>query len=625
MFSNSFSLDADTALEFVDRLVYAKTKEHLSDLERLVFLGSWEGKTYGAIYADNPEYIEKVVGYKLWHKLSDVLGEKIKKKILKGAVERAFKQQEKIAIIYREHMPDVQLAKSLRQSVQSVGYPLLANLDASSGVGDTWVNQLDSKLADCNYFILLLSTQMAMSELVIDILQRIKDRAVEYNHHAPWLWTLRMNVDDSPVALNHALRNLFAQAQRYDWFKAGDEDYLLQDLQSTIQTGAKAVVSTDSTDSTVDIKDNQSRYSRLSNSNLQQHPISIAPLPSPVAEPELPQGQVRLESLFYIERQPQESQCYDEVLRPGALIRIKAPRQMGKTSLMARILYHAGEQGYRTVPLTFQHADKDIFNSLDKLLYWFCIQVSRRLHLPSRVQDFWTDTYGSKDKCTIYFEDYLLQEISHPLVLGMDEVDRVFEYPDIAADFFGLLRAWYEEAGYGIPGSSVWQKLRLVVVHSTEGYIPMDINQSPFNVGLPIKLQEFTKDQVEDLANRHGLDWAPDQTGQLMTLIGGHPYLVRLAFYHVSRQQISWDDLLNSASTESGIYGDHLRRHLWCLQHNDALATALSKVLDHQRPVRLESEYSFKLHSLGLVKLQGNGVIPRFELYRQYFKDRLEP
>ena len=52
---------------------------------------------------------------------------------------------------------------------------------------------------------------------------------------------------------------------------------------------------------------------------------------------ELPRGQVPLNSPFYIERPPTELICFEEILQPGALIRIKAPRQMGKTSLMARI------------------------------------------------------------------------------------------------------------------------------------------------------------------------------------------------------------------------------------------------------------------------------------------------
>jgi len=112
-------------------------------------------------------------------------------------------------------------------------------------------------------------------------------------------------------------------------------------------------------------------------------------------------------------------------------------------------------------------------------------------------------------------------------------VDRVFQYPTIADDFLGLLRAWYEEAGYG--DSELWAKLRLVVVHSTEVYIPLNVNQSPFNVGLPIELSEFSAEQVADLARRHGLNWQINMVERLMNIVGGHPYLVRVALYHIAQ------------------------------------------------------------------------------------------
>jgi serine/threonine-protein kinase len=331
-----------------------------------------------------------------------------------------------------------------------------------------------------------------------------------------------------------------------------------------------------------------------------------------------------LDSAFYIERVPYEAQCYREILQPGNLIRIKAPRQMGKTSLMSRILYQAKEQGYRTVHLSFQHADMEVFSSLNDFLQWFCGKVARKLRLPHPVDQYWSDnTYGSKDNCTIYFEDCLLTQMDSPLVLGLDEVDRIFNYPKIADDFFGLLRAWYEEAGYGNSDSSLWEKLRLVVVHSTEVYIPLDINQSPFNVGLPIELSEFSPEQVFKLANRHGLDWQANEIEQLMAIVGGHPYLVRLAFYHLALQHLTLDDLIKTAPKESGLYGDHLRRHLWKLQQHPELGAAFSRVVNSGGPVELESVLAFKLHSLGLVHLQGNEVTPRFELYQQYFSERL--
>ena len=620
MLSRDFAMDADAALEFVDRLVYAKTEKHLNDLERQVFLGSWQGKTYEEIYPFKADYIEKSVGFRLWHKLSDVLGEKITKKRLKGSIERAIKQQKQIAIIYRQQTPDAQLAETFGQAVQTIGNPLLANLDTVSNTGSSWASQLEAKLTCCHYFILLLSAQMAVSEMVIEILQRIWDHHVNHYNRKPWLLVLRLHTDP-PFSLNHDLRNYLAQAQQYSWAKPKDETALIQDLLQIIQTGGLPQKLSGS------ISDLESHIAKtelpIPTSEPSRPHLATSP-PSPVADPELPRGQVRLASAFYIERHPQDTLCYEEILKPGALIRIKAPRQMGKTSLMARILCKAREKGYQTIPLSFQHADQEIFSSLEQLLRWLCVRVARKLNLPPRLEDFWTDAYGSKDNCTAYFEDYLLPEIAAPLVLGMDEVDRVFQYSAIVDDFFGLLRAWYEEAGYGYDGSNLWEKLRLVVVHSTEGYIPLDINQSPFNVGLPIELKDFNLDQVTDLARRHGLNLPPDQIDQLMTLIGGHPYLVRFAFYHIAQRQLTWSQLLESAPTESGIYGDHLRRHLWILHRNADLATAFGKVLTDQKPVCLESESAFKLHSLGLVELRGNGAVPRFELYRQYFSDRLK-
>jgi hypothetical protein len=60
---------------------------------------------------------------------------------------------------------------------------------------------------------------------------------------------------------------------------------------------------------------------------------------------------VSFDSPFYVERPPIEFDCYNEIEEPGALIRIKALRQMGKTSLTNRILAHARSQNYQTVRL----------------------------------------------------------------------------------------------------------------------------------------------------------------------------------------------------------------------------------------------------------------------------------
>jgi transcriptional regulator with XRE-family HTH domain len=328
---------------------------------------------------------------------------------------------------------------------------------------------------------------------------------------------------------------------------------------------------------------------------------------------------------FYVERVPYESQFYQEILKPGALIRLKAPQQMGKTLLIERVLSQARAQGYQTLTLSFELADSTVFTDLRKFSQWFCASISQYLSLPNKLDEHWDDIFGCNSNTTAYFQDYLLPKIDSPLVVALDKVDLVFEHQEIANDFCRLLRSWYDIARRGDRSSVLWKKLRLVVVHSTEVYSSLDINHSPLaGVGLVVELQEFSPEQVQDLARRHGLGWSATQVERLMAMVGGHPHLVQLAFHHIKHQGITLEQILQTAPTEAGIYSNHLRRHLGTLQQHPELATAFSEVVKTDSWVTIESARVFKLHSMGLVKLQGNEVKPRCDLYRKYFCDRLQ-
>ncbi|HEY9849029.1 MAG TPA: AAA-like domain-containing protein [Leptolyngbyaceae cyanobacterium] len=333
---------------------------------------------------------------------------------------------------------------------------------------------------------------------------------------------------------------------------------------------------------------------------------------------ELPGGSLDLASLFYVDRPPLESRAYEEIGKPGSLIRIKAPKQMGKTSLMVRLLHQAEKLGYRAVSLDFELADSEVFSDLNQFLQWFCATVTDDLELPIQLDTRWSKFLGSKKNCTNYFEKYLLPQIDTPLALGLDAVDRVFPHEKIADDFFGLLRAWHEKSKQ----SDIWKNFRLVIVHGTEVYIPLSKDQSPFNVGLPIELPEFNSLQVWDLAKRHNLDFNHNQVDKLMAMVGGHPHLVRLALYKVARDNISLESILKDAPTETGIYGEHLRSHLWYVERNPEFAEAFKEVVETDNPVQIKTAIAYKLNSMGLVHLQGNQVTIRNDLYRQYFQER---
>ncbi|MDM9583471.1 AAA-like domain-containing protein [Nostoc sp. GT001] len=71
-----------------------------------------------------------------------------------------------------------------------------------------------------------------------------------------------------------------------------------------------------------------------------------------------------------------------------------------------------------------------------------------------------------------------------------------------------------------------------------------------------------------------------------------------------------------------GAFGDHLHRHWWNLKQHPELARAMKQIVAKNTPIQLEPIEAFKLKSMGLVDLENNYVIPRFNLYRQYFRDR---
>ena len=349
-----------------------------------------------------------------------------------------------------------------------------------------------------------------------------------------------------------------------------------------------------------------------------QSPVSLKKIP--LNQIQFPDGPLPFNSPLYIERPPVEELVLKEIHKPGCVIRIKAPKKMGKSSLVHRIIAHRQAKEYKTVYIDFQEADNIIFSSLDKFLRWFCANVSRQLHLTPKLDDYWDEDMGSKVSCKIYFEAYLLSQITEPIILALNEVNQIFEYPTIARDFLPMLRFWHEVAQQ----VEIWQKLRLFVVHTTESYIPLHIHQSPFNVGLAIALPPFNLEQVQELTQRYGLSWEDTESSQqLMGMVGGHPYLVNLALYYLRREEMTLSELLQKASTQTGIYRNHLRSHLLTLREEPELLTALNKIVKTDNSVEIDAIVAYKLESMGLIQLDGNHAKPSCSLYRLYFQEHL--
>jgi AAA-like domain len=329
---------------------------------------------------------------------------------------------------------------------------------------------------------------------------------------------------------------------------------------------------------------------------------------------ELPGSPMNAASLFYVQRDPSEP--YLEILeQPGALLRIRAQQKMGKTSLLYRLLAQLPKDEYRVVRFNLRRdVEQQTLREFSQLLQWFCSTIRDALDLDDTG---WKGPLPTvKSKASEYVQNFILPSIELPLVLILDDADWLFEYPEIAKDFFTLLRGWHENSKS--PGMEIWENLRIIVAHSTEDYLKFDA--SPFgNVGEVVRLRPLDQSEIQYLAKQYGLETlSARDIVSLVNMVGGHPYLIQQALHHL--KTVDLNQVLTLAPTLEGIYKTYLNELSVRLKTQDILHSALKQVIDSKTNVQLTEEQIFKLEGMGLVKLQGNQVRLSCELYRQYFQ-----
>jgi hypothetical protein len=106
---------------------------------------------------------------------------------------------------------------------------------------------------------------------------------------------------------------------------------------------------------------------------------------------------------------------------------------------------------------------------------------------------------------------------------------------EFSEDFFGMIRSWHNNRAN--PTKRAWKKLDIVLVTSSEPYMFIKSqHQSPFNVGMTLRLEDFQPAQMQALNEFHGSPLSSHELARLTELLSGHPYLTRKALYAVAGQ-----------------------------------------------------------------------------------------
>lgn len=507
----------------------------------------------------------------------------------------------KIFISYRHVEPDQSLAGFLVGHFRQKGLDVF--IDTQMLTGTRWIVEIESQLRSSDFFVVLLSKDSIRSAMV----RKEVWIAHELSQREDRRFTILPVRANFTGALPYDLSAYLDTIQYAVWKNGEAFDTVAQQLLAAIQHSTALPLAGKSEAEPQDI-------------TALFEATEAAGAPLPAADPRfvLESGAVKFDSPYYVRRD--SDQRFEELTQlAGQTIIVKAPRQFGKSSLLARADVGSTQSGQQAFYLDFQQVDTKFLDSLDSLMLYIARKLARHFKSLIKPAEFWDDDLGAKDNITNFIEDALLADAASPILFLFDEVDWLFKL-SFRDDFFATLRVWHNLRAR----HAMWNQLNLAIAHSTEPRLFIqDLTQSPFNVGFQIRLDGFDLDQFAGLNSKYGRPLKTgDEVRKLFDLVGGHPFLSRQSLYALITNRWSSAELEKESTNDTGPFGDHLRRFLWSLQNNAELKASMSQVL---RNGQCDSEAHFqRLTSAGLVRGETrNAVHARCRLYRDYFSKHL--
>lgn len=192
-----------------------------------------------------------------------------------------------------------------------------------------------------------------------------------------------------------------------------------------------------------------------------------------------------------------------------------------------------------------------------------------------------------------------------------------------------MFRTWHNERVLN-PGGAC-SRLTLAIAYATEAYLFIkDQNQSPFNVGTKLVLDDFSFNEVANLHKRYGSPLMNEELRIFYQLVGGQPYLVRRGLNEIVSQDMRFDEFVAKADDEfvskadqdDGVFDDHLRCMLMLLNREPELSDIVSKVIVGEPCPDYDSFY--RLRSAGILRGDSkNDVRLRCEIYLKYLGKHL--
>jgi AAA-like domain len=230
----------------------------------------------------------------------------------------------------------------------------------------------------------------------------------------------------------------------------------------------------------------------------------------------------------YIER-PEDADAL-RLLIAGEYVNILSSRQMGKSSLMVRIVRELRARGVRVALVDLA---AEIGSPPDPDTFYLSLLrcIARELDLEVGLDDWWEQrSLDSVNRRFIdFFQTILLAQIPESVIICLDEIDSTLRlsYTD---DLFTAIRGMYNQRAT----SQVLDRLIFCLLGvASPNELIKDRRTTPYNIGTTIELRDFNagRDDLRSLVEHLNTD---SDTGRgilerVFYWTGGHPYLALCA------------------------------------------------------------------------------------------------
>ena len=257
-----------------------------------------------------------------------------------------------VFISYRHAEPDESLAQSIEKSLTA--RQLNVFVDKKMLVGTKWIDEIERQIRLAHYFVVLISKQSILSDMVrreVELAHELAQQAKDPLRIFP----VRVDFD---AALPYDLSAYLNPIQYAKWREGDPHEKIVGQILAAIEQSVGLPEQGQS-------PDDSSKASLQALAEAMDR--SRAPLPAADPRLELDTGTVQLTSQLYV-RRGADDELERQVPRDGTTSIVKGPRQVGKSSLVARALALAAKNSQKSCLIDFQLVPSSKFETLDVLL-----------------------------------------------------------------------------------------------------------------------------------------------------------------------------------------------------------------------------------------------------------------